>query len=184
MKTSEIGTTLIHSWEQFRKHAYQDSVGVWTIGWGSTYLNGKPVKKGMTITREQGDRQFAADLAKFEHYVEKFIEVRLNQNQFDALVSLCYNIGQGNLKKSRVIKHLNNGEQVEAANAFMRHVYARDRRTNEVKKLRGLVRRRKSERELFLTPESGHHLYELVDNLKPRGIDKLRFRWEGRKFEI
>ena len=175
---------LIHSWEQFRNYAYQDSVGVWTIGWGSTYIDGKPVKKGMIVSRAQGDRQFAKDIAKFERYVGEYVEVRLNQNQFDALVSLCYNIGQGNLKKSRVISHLNENNWIEAANAFMRHVYARDRRTNEVKKLRGLVRRRKSERELFLTPESGHHLIDLVDNLKPRGIDKLRFRWEGRKFEI
>jgi len=184
MKTSPIGIDLIHSFEQFRSKAYKDSGGVPTIGWGSTRIFGRQVRMNDRITRKQADFQFEKDLYMFEEFVKLYVKVPINQNQFDALVSLCYNIGQGNLKRSRVIERLNNGKVGEAAQGFMRHVYARHRKTKKLLKLKGLVRRREAEKQLFLTPESGHHLFELVENLKPRGLSRYVFNWQNKRYNI
>ena len=147
MTTSQVGIDLIHSFEQFREDAYADSVGVWTIGWGSTRIFDRKVVRYDKITPTQANHQFKKDLAMFEGYVKKFVTVPLNQNQFDALVSLCYNIGQGNLQFSSVIININDGRFWMAGDSFMLWNKARNRRTGKLKILRGLTRSRKAERE-------------------------------------
>lgn len=134
MKTSNKGIELIKSFEGCHLTSYQCPSGVWTIGYGHT----AGVCKGMSITQAKADEYLKADLAKFEKYVIN-TGLKLNQNQFDALVSFTYNCGNGNLKK------LINGRSLEQIGDAML-LYNKSRG----KVLSGLVRRRQSERALFL----------------------------------
>lgn len=134
MKTSENGISLIKSFEGCRLDAYLCPSGVWTIGYGHT----AGVKKGQTITQGQADSFLKADLEKYEKYVLA-AGLPLNQNQFDALVSFTYNCGNGNLKTL-----INNRTLEEIAKALLLY------NKSNGKVLAGLVRRRESERELFL----------------------------------
>ena len=94
MVVSLFGVDLICGFEGKRLTAYDDGVGVWTIGFGTTaYPNGTKVKKGDTCAEYQAKAYMAHDLKKFESAVNNAVTVPLNQNQFDALVSLAYNIG-------------------------------------------------------------------------------------------
>jgi len=87
-KTSKAGYALIEKWEQFREKAYQDSKGVWTIGYGHT----RTAFPGATITRSDAIRLFKQDVEIVEHYINNHFP-GLRQCQFDALVSLLFNIG-------------------------------------------------------------------------------------------
>ena len=94
-KISENGLALIKRFEGLRLTAYQDSVGVWTIGYGHT----SSVSEGQTITQTQADAYLRADCANAEKAVNRYMAVyQWNQNQFDALVSFTYNCGAGNLR--------------------------------------------------------------------------------------
>ncbi|MDC4976641.1 lysozyme [Acinetobacter baumannii] len=143
--TSDVGVDLISSFEGTRFTAYDDGVGVWTIGTGTTvYPNGVKVKQGDICTPEQAKAYFKHDLAKFEKTVNESVTVPLTQNQFDALVSLTYNIGSGAFKGSTLLKELNKGDYQGAAEQFLAWKKAKG------KVLPGLVRRREAERALFL----------------------------------
>lgn len=145
MKTSGVGLNLIKSFEGKRVNAYDDGVGVWTIGFGTIkYPNGIRVKKGDTCTEQQAEDYLRNDLAKFETAINKLVKVPLTQNQFDALVSLTYNIGSGAFKGSTLLKLLNKGDYQSAADQFL----AWNRAGGKV--MKGLVRRREAERALFL----------------------------------
>ncbi|WP_434656946.1 lysozyme [Chromobacterium violaceum] len=143
MKTNAAGISLIKQFEGVRLAAYQDMVGVWTIGYGHT---GPDVKAGMTITQQQADQLLAADLEKFETGVRKAVIVPLNANQFSALVSFSYNLGLGNLRSSTLLRMLNKGDYDGAAAQFPRWNRAGGQAVP------GLTRRRKAEQALFLTP--------------------------------
>ena len=141
---SKTGIDLISSFEGIRLNAYDDGVGVWTIGIGTTvYPNGVKVKKGDTCTLDQAKEYFAHDMIEFEKTVNDSVKVSLSQNQFDALVSLTYNIGSTAFKNSTLLKKLNAKDYVGAADQFL--VW------NKVggKVLKGLVRRREAARVLF-----------------------------------
>lgn len=140
--TSPTGIDLICSFEGLELEAYDDGVGVWTIGYGTTVINGVKVKKGDTCTVEQAKSYMASDLKKFEAAVNK-VTVALNQNQFDALVSLTYNIGTGAFADSTLLKKLNAGDYKGAAVQFDVWVKAGGKR------MQGLVNRRAVERKLF-----------------------------------
>jgi len=143
--TSDVGVDLITSFEGKRTNAYDDGVGVWTIGIGTTvYPNGVKVKQGDTCTLEQAKSYFKHDLAKFEKTVNESVTVPLSQNQFDALLSLTYNIGSGAFKGSTLLKRLNKGDCQGAADQFLVWNKAKG------KVLDGLTRRRQAERALFL----------------------------------
>lgn len=145
MKVDNAGIDLIGQFEGLRLNAYDDGVGVWTIGWGTTvYPNGVKVKKGDKITLEQAKQYKAHDLAKFEKAVNDAIKVPLNQNQFNALVSLAYNIGVSAFANSTLVKRLNEGNYKSATDQFLVWVNAGGKR------MQGLVNRRNRERELFL----------------------------------
>ena len=144
MNISANGINLICGFEGLELKAYDDGVGVWTIGYGTTIINGVKVKKGDTCTTEQAKSYMAQDLKKFESAVNTAVKVPLNQNQFDALVSLTYNIGTGAFKDSTLLKKLNAKDYKGAAAQFPRWNRGGGRVLN------GLVKRRKIEMELFL----------------------------------
>ena len=139
MRTSEAGVNLIKSFEGCRTVAYQDAVGVWTIGYGHTI----DVKEGMTITQHQCDVMLEVDIETYENYVNEQVNVSLTQNQFDALVSWVYNLGPTNFRKSTMLKVLNAGKYEEVPFQMKRWVHANG------KILKGLVLRREAEAELF-----------------------------------
>ena len=145
MHVSPSGVDLICNFEGLRLKAYDDGVGVWTIGFGTTkYPNGIRVKKGDTCTLDQAKAYMQNDLKSFEQTVNNTVKVPLNQNQFDALVSLAYNIGSTAFKNSTLVKRLNEGNYNAAANQFNVWVNAGGKR------MQGLVNRRAAEKTLFL----------------------------------
>ena len=135
---------LIKRYEGFRPQAYQDSVGVWTIGYGTTRINGQPVKAGMTITEDQALQLVQQEVNKLWSQIESILKVKINDNQMNALVDFAYNLGFGSLKNSTLMRLVNESKFEEAANQFPRWVYAGG------KVLPGLVKRREAERQLFL----------------------------------
>lgn len=153
MKTSQKGIDLIKEFEGLRLTAYYDAVGVLTIGYGHTNRSASadkyPVYPGQTITAAQAETILKADLIVFENAVLRNVTYPVNQNQFDALVSFTFNLGEGNLRSSTLLQKLNNGDILGAANEFDRWVYAGG------KKLEGLVRRRAAEKALFLEGVDG-----------------------------
>lgn len=151
MKTSANGIALIQSFEGCRLKSYRDSAGILTIGWGTTEAAGLgPVVAGMTITQEQADTMFVISLAPYEAAVMKALTRSPNQNQFDAMVSLVYNIGPNAFKGSSVVKRFNAGMTAPAAAAF--RMWTKATVGGEKITLGGLVARRDAEAKLFLTP--------------------------------
>lgn len=142
MKISKKGLDLIKQFEGLELKAYKDSVGVVTIGYGST---GPHVSMGMVITQEQAESLLKQDVSRFEKGVSELVKVPLNQNQFDALVSFSFNLGLGNLKSSTLLRKLNFLDYVGAANEFPRW----NKAGGVV--LKGLTRRREAEKALFLS---------------------------------
>ncbi len=131
----------IKAWEGCRLAAYRCPAGVWTIGYGHT----AGVTAGMKITQQAADAMFEDDIKQFSDQVKRVIgTVALNNHQFDALVSLAYNIGIGRLAKSELLKKVKANPADPAIRAeFARYVYAT---SNGVKRqLPGLVRRRTEE---------------------------------------
>jgi len=136
--------TLIKKWEQLRLKAYKPTPNdVWTIGWGHT----EGVRPHMTITRQQAQEYFESDIEWAERAVNQLVKVPLTQNQFDALVSFVFNVGRGAFASSTMLRKLNNKDYGGAANEFPRW------NKQKGKVLRGLVRRRAEEMEVFLSDE-------------------------------
>jgi len=141
MKISATGIELLKQFEGCRLTAYQDSVGVWTIGFGTT----TGVKEGQTISQVKAEEYLRFDLAIFEKAVTESLKVPVNQNQFDALVSFTYNVGVSAFRSSTLLNLINEktDKKVVAAE-FSKWVKAGNQT------LPGLVSRRKAESELFL----------------------------------
>jgi len=140
-RISDSGLEMLKQFEGLRLKAYQDSAGVWTIGYGHT----KTAYPGMVITRSEAERLLRQDLQRFEKGVRDRVSVPLTQNQFDALVSFSFNVGVGAFSKSTLLKRLNQKDYAGAKQEFRRWVYAGGRR------LQGLVNRRNKEANLFLS---------------------------------
>ena len=136
---SAEGTALIKKFEGCELTSYQDSVGVWTIGYGHT----KGVYAGMSITQEEAEQMLLIELEEYEGYIEKYVVVPLTQNQFDALVVWVYNLGPTNLRRSTLLKELNSGNYTAAGKEITKWNKAGG------KVLAGLVRRREAEAKLF-----------------------------------
>lgn len=164
-KTNEAGIKLIKSFESLHdgdlsKIGLQPKMcpaGVWTEGWGHAIIyRGKQLKGAynkevaylvaQVKTEEDADRLLADDLISREEYVQRVVTVPINENQFSALVSLVFNIGEGNFNRSPVLKKLNQGDYIGAAESFKKHNRSNGRVLN------GLIRRREAERVLFVTP--------------------------------
>lgn len=137
-KIGQAGLKLIMEFEGCRLAAYQCAAGVWTIGYGHT----AGVHRGMKITQAQAEAYLKQDVVKFEKYVNNASYVpftdKLNQNQFDALVSFAFNLGQGNVKKLCTGRVMN-----QIPSAMQQYCKAAG------KTLPGLQRRRKAEAALY-----------------------------------
>lgn len=145
--TSAAGRAFIQKWEGCRLDAYKDVAGVWTIGYGHTSMAGPPkVVPGLRITMTEADAILARDLGRYEAGVSKAITRPATQNQFDAMVSLCYNIGEGAFARSSVVRHFNAGDMDKAAASFALF------RKSGGKVVQGLVNRRAAEAALFRKP--------------------------------
>ena len=151
MKTSARGIQAIIQFEGFRNQAYLDPVGVPTIGYG--FVEG--VKLGDTMTRAQADARFGRELESYELAVMQATRGRVNQNQFDALVSLAWNIGKTGMARSSVIKAHNRGDYQAAARAFGLWNKAGG------KVLPGLTHRRAAEAALYLEPAQDEAEYAM-----------------------
>lgn len=142
MKATSKAVELIKACESCSLKAYKCPAGVWTIGWGNT----SHAKAGLTCTQTQAYTWLNEDVAKTEDIVTDALDgATVNQNQFDALVSLVFNVGAGNFRKSTLLKKLKAGDINGAATEFGRWVYAGK------KILPGLVMRRATEQKLFLS---------------------------------
>ncbi|HEN7342783.1 lysozyme [Serratia marcescens] len=146
MNISKNGIELIKRFEGLELEAYQDSVGVWTIGYGWTQaVDGKKIAPGMRIDQATADRLLKCGVVQYEQGVNQLVKVRITQGQFDALVSFAYNLGLRSLSTSTLLRKLNNGDTQGAADEFGRWVNAGGKR------LDGLVTRRAAERRMFLS---------------------------------
>lgn len=132
---------LVKRCEGCKLTAYQDSVGVWTIGYGRT----TGVIKGQVITQKQADDYLLQELGEFCKAVLSLVKVPVNQNQLDALVCFTYNVGVGNFKSSTMLKLINAGDLLAAADQFPRWNKAGG------KVLAGLTKRRELEKQLFIS---------------------------------
>ncbi|WP_288582003.1 glycoside hydrolase family protein [uncultured Methylobacterium sp.] len=153
MQTSHNGELFIAAYEGVVLRAYPDPAtggAPWTIGVGHTSAAGAPkVAPGMVITRDQAFDILARDLKGFEAAVLKAVKPPLKQHQFDACVSLCFNIGAKNFSSSGIVRHINAGRWPEAGAAFALWNKAAG------KVMSGLVRRRAAERTLFEAGQYG-----------------------------
>lgn len=142
MKLSPQGNDLIKGFEGCRLKAYLCDAGVWTIGWGHT---GPEVRKGLVWTQQQCDEAFDADTDRFESAVSRLQrKPTVVQHQFDALVSLAYNIGTGGFATSTLLRLLNEGKTGAAAEQFTRWNKAKGKFN------KGLLQRRTTEMRVFL----------------------------------
>jgi lysozyme len=141
MTYDEKGLTLTEGYEGLRLTSYQDSVGVWTIGYGHT---GTDVGPGMTITQAEAKALLAADIQTAVNCVNNAVNVALTQDQFDALVDFVYNVGCANFRKSTLLKNINAGQFQTAADQLL----IWNKANGHI--LAGLVSRRTGERALFL----------------------------------
>lgn len=155
MIISDNGLDKIKAWEAFIPFAYDDFDpparrrkikmgdkvnGTLTIGYGHT---GADVKPGMTVTEDRAEELLRRDVARFESAVDRLVKVDLNQNQFDALVSFCFNVGEGNFGSSTLLKKLNAGDYDAVPEELMKWTKSKG------KKLQGLVNRRAAEAGLW-----------------------------------
>jgi len=140
MKMSADGRAKLIQREGLKTTAYKDSVGVWTIGVGHTKNAGLPHPvAGMTITRAEAIEIFTRDLVRYENIVNRNVRVPLTQGQFDALVSICFNVEVALSPKSTIVKCLNKRDYAGAARAIMLY-----------KKPPAIIGRRRSEQQQFI----------------------------------
>tara|TARA_R110000824_G_scaffold76159_1_gene193064 strand:- start:2871 stop:3314 length:444 start_codon:yes stop_codon:yes gene_type:complete len=143
MNISEEGLSLIKKFEGCELKAYQDSVDIWTIGFGHT----KNVKEGDEINQEEAENMLQKEMPEYEGYINSLVTVPLEQCQFDALCAWVYNLGPTNLKESTLLKLLNAGDY--------HLIPSQIKRWNKAggKTLEGLIRRREAEALLFESKE-------------------------------
>lgn len=151
LKCNARGREIMHLSEGFEPVAYfatkhEEEIGLYSIGFGFTYYaDGSPIKEGDTMTLEEAEALFSIIITKFEKKVSRMVKVVINVNQFSALVSLSYNIGCSALSSSSLIVRLNASDYQGAANQFL--VWDKQNK----RPLKGLTKRRRLERELFLS---------------------------------
>lgn len=143
MKYSKQGLQLTESFEGCRLKAYQDQVGVWTIGYGHT----RGVVPGMVCTQEQAEAWLMQDIVICEADVNSHVQIDLTQGEFDALVDFCFNLGCDALNHSTLLRLINGGDLEHAAGEFEKWKYAGGH------VVAGLLRRRQAEKAEFLQKE-------------------------------
>ena len=137
---SKKGLSLTEQFEGCRLTAYQDQVGVWTIGYGHT---GPDVTAGLTITSDEAQALLAKDVSSAADWVNNLVAVKLTQEEFDSLVDFVFNLGAGAFRGSTMLRDLNAGDFKSAAAQFDMWDHAGGA------VVAGLLRRRQAEAELF-----------------------------------
>src|SRR5688572_30280352 len=148
MTPSAEVSEFIKAWEGCRLETYLDAAGFPTVGFGHCFQPHEPQPE--RITQWQADVYFCRDLADHALAVDDMVEVDISQHEFDALVSFCFNLGQTALKRSSLLRKVNERRYADAAHEFERWVYA----GQPPKKIAGLVKRRAAECAMF---ESGRY---------------------------
>lgn len=146
MRTGETGLNLIKGYEGLRLSAHYAPSEEWAVGYGHT----STARHGMTVTEGDAERLLREDIKPIERILQETVRAPLNQNEHDALVSLLFNIGEDNWKRSTVLRKLNAGDKLGAAHAF--ELWNKAMIEGELVTLDGLVRRRAAEKSLFLMP--------------------------------
>lgn len=137
---------LIKQFEGYSDTAYRCPAGIWTIGYGSTSIDGHKVVEGQTITQQQALNDLNKRLDELDRQINQAVKVPLTNNQLNALLDFCYNLGIGNFRSSTLLKKLNIGDYSGASNQLLTW------NKSAGKALAGLTRRRKAEKQLFDTP--------------------------------
>jgi lysozyme len=149
----EAARAMAKAFEGLRLTSYQDEGGVWTVGWGHT---GVEARDGATMNEDAAEVLLGEDLERAARCVDRLVKVEVSQNQFDALVDFCFNLGCASLAESTLLKMVNAGDWDAAATQFLRWNKAGG------KVLRGLTKRRQAEAELFRKADR-------VESLSTRG---------------
>lgn len=144
MKASKVAYEIIKKYEGLKLNSYKCPAGVWTIGYGHTATT----REGMKITEKEAERLLEKDVEEIERTLNACIKVSLTQNQYDALISLAYNIGASKLCKSKLMQLVNINNFKEAAEEFLK--FNKARINGVMQELKGLNNRREAERKLFL----------------------------------
>lgn len=144
MQLSYNGLEALKRSEGFKDTAYKDGGGVWTIGYGTTHIDGKPVEEGMTCTEAQATLWLQADVASASTCVNQSVKALMAQYQFDSLVNFTYNVGNDAFRSSTLLRLLNARDYSGAADQFLRW------RFDNGKEVQGLKDRRVREQDMFL----------------------------------
>lgn len=145
------GLSLVKQFEGFVPKWYRDPVGIWTIGYGHTDMAGEPkyaTSKDLVLTEAAATELLRTDIQKYADAISRAVKVPLTDNQFDALVSWCYNVGPDAAASSTLVRKLNAGDYAAVPSELARWNKA------DGKVLKGLTRRRAAEADLWL---SGSH---------------------------
>lgn len=172
--------------ESKRNNAYDDGWGTWTIGYGSTRMDGRPVRPGDTVTDEKAMQMAIADLDKLIAQINAMVKVSLSDGQLRALVSYAYNAGIGSLARDGILAPLNRGDYKGAESAIRNGVT-----TSKGKDVPGLHTRRKREADLFASGGDDPAVAAQMVQLEERRTEELekqadatQKRIEDQKFEI
>ncbi|MBB6159656.1 lysozyme [Bartonella doshiae] len=167
-KISKEGLALIKQLEGLRLSAYEDAIGVWTIGYGHTSAAGAPdVYKGMQITEKEAEKILLQDLKQFEDHIKYTVTVPLSDKQFAALVSFCYNVGTEAFCRSTLLKKLNQGNYEAVPIELQKWTRAGGKR------LQGLINRRAAEAWLWAQGAHVSPNYQRVEAQGVTGICKV-----------
>ena len=147
-QVNAAGVALVREFEGFRATAYRCPAGRWTLGFGRT----RGVRPGDRVTREVATQWLREDLAHAGAAVERLVKTPLNDNQFAALASFVFNLGEGSLAGSTLLRRLNAGRMEAVPAELARWVKATDPATWKKRTLPGLERRRAAEAALWRTP--------------------------------
>ncbi|EJN4070720.1 lysozyme [Salmonella enterica] len=141
---SSQGLDLIKEFEGLKLNAYRDSGGIWTVGYGYTgIVNGRKINSETVLTEDRATYYLIKELDSISVNINKLITVKLNQHQYDAIMSFVYNIGINNFKHSTLLYYININEWSLAANEFIKWDKCKG------KKIHGLMLRRIKEKRLF-----------------------------------
>jgi GH24 family phage-related lysozyme (muramidase) len=169
MKTGTTGLNLIKGYEGLRMSAHYTPNEEWTVGYGHS----STARHGMSVTEGDAERLLRTDVQPIEKTIADTVRAPLNQNEHDAIVSLIFNIGEENWKRSTVLRKLNEGDKLAAARAF--EMWTKARVNGELVQLDGLVRRRAAEKSLFLMPTDASLVVPTAD-VRPASECELDFK--------
>jgi len=146
VKINDAGLEIIKHYEGYSSSVYRCPASRLTIGWGSTWdHNGDPIREDQPdIDEEYAEKLLLREIHHTEHAIARLVKVGMTANSYSSLTSFIYNVGSGNFQSSTLRMKLNRGNYYGAADEFPKW------RRGGGRILRGLVRRRKSERDLFL----------------------------------